>query len=155
MSASSLGIADIPMRLLITAVIMSISVPLVWSAYTDLSVNNTVASVEREIRDLLEIIEDVMDGGVGSTLETDLEISSWGNARIESVRIGGSLNETFKSDRYMIFYIITGFGRGFMTLDPPIPLLSDEGIHLSDGSHRLRVSHRSSEDGDHCFIELE
>jgi hypothetical protein len=154
MSASSLGIADIPMRLLITAVVASISIPLVWSAYTDLSLNNTVASVESEIMDLLEIIQDVMDGGVGSTLETEMELSSWGNARINGVRIGSGMNETNSSERYLISYFITGYGRGFVSLDPPIPLYSQYGIDLTEGKYRLRVTHGSSEEGDHCFLGL-
>jgi hypothetical protein len=142
------------MKLLIASVVMSITVPLVWSAYSDLSVKNTVVSIEREIRDLFEIIEDVMDGGIGSTLEARMEISSWGNARIEDLSIGGRLNGSKDSERFLISYHITGYGNRFMSLDPPVPLLSIEGINLSNGIHRLKITHDLSDDGHYCHIEL-
>jgi hypothetical protein len=154
MSASSLGVADLPMRLLIASVVMSITVPIVWSAYSDLSVKNTVVSIEREIRDIFEIIEDVMDGGVGSTLEARMEISSWGTARVEELAIGGRLNGSNGSERFLISYHISGYGSRFMSLDPPVPILSIEGINLGEGIYSLKITHALSDDGHYCHIEV-
>ena len=153
-SASNLGIADLPVRLMIAAVVISLSIPLVWSAYSDLSVNNTVASLEREMADLLEIIDNVMNAGTGSTMDAELRVSSWGTARIESLMIGSTMNDTSSSERFLITYRISGYGSGFMSLDPPIPLLSDVGIELTEGEHTLRISHGLAEMGHYCYLSL-
>jgi hypothetical protein len=153
-SAASLGVTDIPMRLLIASVVMSITVPLVWSAYSDLSIKNTIVSVEREITELFEVIEDVMDAGVGSTLSTRFEVSSWGSARILSIKIGGQMNGSESSEQFLISYQISGYGNRIMSLDPPVAMLSSEAISLSEGIYDLKISHELTENGHICILEM-
>jgi hypothetical protein len=154
MSASNLGIADLPMRLLVGAVVMSMMVPLVWSAYSDLSINYTLSSIETEIRDLFGVIEEVMDGGIGTTINHNIEISAWGVGNIEYLILGALANDTGSSQRYLASYSVSGYGSGFMSLDPPIPLLSPEGIRITEGSYELRITHGSLNGEHYCRIEL-
>ncbi|MGA1848748.1 MAG: hypothetical protein ACMUHB_05340 [Thermoplasmatota archaeon] len=142
-SASTSGISDMPVRLIMAAVITSIALPVIWGAYSDLSTTMTVSGIEHEIGELLLSIEEVVNGGVGSTIEIDLEFRSWGLCNIDKVTIGGDLNDT-GPDRYLARYSIDG-GRGsFLSLDPPLAmtLASGEGsLELSEGSHRIRLVH--------------
>lgn len=155
MSASDLGISDIPMSILIAAVITSITVPAVWSAYQNLSVNMTVDALENEITGMLDMVRAVMDGGVGSVVEVDLDIKHWGSSEVERVEMGGSMNGS--SERFMVSYTITGYGKGFLCLDPPVQMISsgnEGGLALTEGTYRLRLEHGSVEDIELCFLEL-
>ncbi len=135
--------ADIPVRLIMAAVLTSIALPVIWGAYSDLSTTMTVSGVEREIQGLLFSVEEVVNGGVGSTMEIELEFRSWGLCSIDKVMIGGDFNDS-GPDRYLVRYIIEG-GRGsLLSLDPPLAMTlpSGEGpLELSEGTHRIRVVH--------------
>lgn len=155
MSASNLGISDIPMSILVAAVLTSMTVPAVWSAYQNLSVNMTVDALENEIADMLDMVRAVMDGGVGSVVEVNLEIRHWGSSVVERVEMGGSLNGS--SERFMVSYIIAGYGKGFLCLDPPVEMISpryEGGLVLTEGTYTLRLEHGSLEDEELCFVEL-
>ncbi|MGA1873883.1 MAG: hypothetical protein ACMUHY_09450 [Thermoplasmatota archaeon] len=155
MSASNLGAAEIPMGLLITAVVISISIPMVVSAFSDLSVNMTVMALERELSDLLRIVRAVMEGGAGSSIEIDLDLEEWGSSRMEEVIIGGPVG--VGSERCLVSFRVQGYGRGFLSLDPPVPMTSwegDEGLELQAGSYRLLVRHWTAGDEDVCTFRI-
>jgi hypothetical protein len=154
MSATTLGIADLPMRLLVVSIVTSIAVPVVWAAYSDLSITMTQSSIEKELRDLFEVVESVMDGGVGTSLKVSMDISNWGSAGLDRVTIGTKMNTSSDPDRYVISYEIRGEGRSFISLDPPVAMLSDDGIILSNGDHELRLEHEVYLDEHICFVEI-
>jgi len=142
-SVSDSGMSDIPVRLMIAAVLTSLAVPAMWGAYGDLSRNMTESEVEGDIMDLLHVVEDVINSGPGSTMEIDIELRSWGTCRLDNVVIGGFLNGS-GPDRYLARYALDGEKGGFLSLDPPLAmtLASGEGsLELSEGNHRIRVVH--------------
>jgi hypothetical protein len=147
--------SDIPVRLMIAAVLTSIALPVTWGAYSDLSTHMTVSGIEREIRELLFSIEEVVNGGIGSSMEIELELRSWGICTIDKVAIGGTYNST-GPDRYSVRYSIDG-GRGsFISLDPPLPmtLASGEGpLELAEGSYMIRVVHGLLEKEHIAYLE--
>lgn len=140
-SAGDLGVSEVPMRLLITAVITSLALPVFWGAYEDLSERMTMIAVEEEVSSLLKKIDDVLSGGKGSSLDLILDLDSWGFGRLESVKIGGPGNGTDPS-AYMVRYSIKGLGSSFMSLDPPQKIVSEDGsgLELQEGSHELRIT---------------
>lgn len=156
-SATSSGVSDIPMRLMIAAVITSIAIPAFWSAYDDLSSNITIKDVESDLRAVLRSIDKVMSGGVGSTLEVDMEIDAWGSSNIEEILIGGSLRNGSDPSRYMITYEIRGRGRSILTLDPPVAmgdLENEEGVRLGEGRTVIRLVHGLIEKEHVCLLQL-
>ncbi|MGA1793239.1 MAG: hypothetical protein ACMUHM_04755 [Thermoplasmatota archaeon] len=154
MSASKLGAAELSMGLLIAAVVTSISVPLVFSAYGELSVKITVEALEEEIAGFLEMVRTVMDGGNGSVIEIDLDISHFGSSKVERVNIGGPPESG--SERFLVSFEVTGHGRGFMSLDPPLPMVSTDGgaLELKEGDHELRLCHVEKGENRVCTVEL-
>ncbi|MFO8051716.1 MAG: hypothetical protein R6V01_08475 [Thermoplasmatota archaeon] len=137
------GVSDIPMRLIIAAVITSLSLPIFWGAYDSLSENMTLSSVEGEIGELLRVVEDVMSGGTGSTLDAEISFNSWGTSDIEYVKVGGPL-ENGNASSLKIEYSISGVGTSFLSLDPPLRMCSSKGgsLFLQEGKHQLRVVNR-------------
>ncbi|MEA3559252.1 MAG: hypothetical protein U9R75_08375 [Candidatus Thermoplasmatota archaeon] len=139
-SAGDHGVSDIPMRLLMAAVIMSMSFPVFWGAYDSLSEKMTVSSVERELGNLLEVVDDVMSGGEGSTLDVSISLSSWGSSTLEYVRVGGP-SDNNDSSTFKAEYSISGYGRSFLALDPPIRMRTPDGydLELQEGDHDLKI----------------
>lgn len=153
-SASELGAAELPMGLLIAAVVASMSVPLVMTAFTDLSVKVTVEALEEEIEDLLGMVQAVMDGGNGSVIEVDLDITHFGSSRVDQVDIGGPPGNG--SERFIVSYEVAGHGRDFMSLDPPRPMVSGDGggLELGEGHYELRLRHIDDGNENVCLVEL-
>ncbi|MGA1819658.1 MAG: hypothetical protein ACMUHU_01475 [Thermoplasmatota archaeon] len=154
-SASKLGAAELSMGLLIAAVVTSVSVPLVMTAYSDLSAKVTVDALEEEIGHLLRMVRAVMDSGNGSTAEVDIEISHFGSSRVERVAIGGPPGSG--SERFMVSYEVSGHGRGFMSLDPPLPMttVEGEGLQLDEGGHTLILRNVQEGTDRICLIEVQ
>jgi hypothetical protein len=140
---------------MIAAVLTSVALPVMWGAYSDLSRNMTVSSVESEIIDLLHCMEEVVNGGVGSAVEIEMDLRSWGSCTLDHVVIGGQLNGS-GPDRYLVRYILDGSTKGFLSLDPPLAmtLSSGEGpLELSEGSHDIRIVHGMAGHEHVAFIE--
>jgi hypothetical protein len=154
MSAATLGIADLPMRLLVAAIVTSVAVPVLWSSYSDLSTTMTERYIEKEIRDMFEVVQEVMDGGYGTRVKFTIELETWGGADLEHFTIGSSSEDPGNKDRYIVSYKIEGYGRGFMSLDPPVALVSLEGIGLSAGHHELWLEHKLLSSEEVCWIEM-
>ncbi|MBN1390941.1 MAG: hypothetical protein JXA22_09910 [Candidatus Thermoplasmatota archaeon] len=155
LSASNLGVADLPMGIIIAAVITSVAVPAFWSAYQSLSVNMTLEAIEEEISDMLQMVRAVMDGGVGSNMEMKFEVRHWGSATVERVEIGGPLNGS--SERFMVSYSITGYGKGFLCLDPPVQMTCTDLGQINvigDGTYHLKLKHDVIEMVHVCSVDL-
>ncbi|MFW3147113.1 MAG: hypothetical protein ACMUIE_09920 [Thermoplasmatota archaeon] len=153
MSAESSGIADLPMRLLITAVLMSLSVPILWGAYQDLSTTMTVSEIEERARELLDTIEILVSGGEGSSVRKEVRLRSYGSSSIEEMRIGSPLGSD-SVEGYAVVYVVSGHGRSILALDPPVRMISDDhgrGMVLHEGISYLELVHVILE-GEHCVV---
>ena len=138
------GVSDIPVRLLIAAVLTSLMVPLVWSAYRDLSATITEGSLGSELQRLVSAVQDVMSGGVGSRVEVRLELKGWGSCSIQRVEVGGSL-EGSSADRYLVRYAISGCADGRLAPEPLTPMTTKDGssLVLNEGTYFVTVTHCS------------
>jgi hypothetical protein len=155
MSADNLGMVDVPVKLLIAVIITSMAVPMVWSAYTDLSVTATQNSTESEARELLDVVQTVMDSGVGTTMVHELHLRSWGSSALDSFSIGTGISDIHEVNRYLVSYSIRDLGDGFMSLDPPVAMLSDDGVTISDGTYRIMLEHRFHQNEHVCWLEVQ
>jgi len=136
------GVSDIPVRLLIAAVLTSLVVPVFWGAYGDLSATITEGSLDSELFDLVSSVQDVMSGGEGSRVEVGLELNGWGNCDIERIEIGGTPGGR-SSDSYLIRYVISGRAEKRMAPQPLTLMTTDEGapLVLFEGSYVVYVTH--------------
>lgn len=154
MSASNLGISDLPMQLLIGACIISFASPIFYSAYGDISSSMTEASVENVIMEMLDKMELLLAGDHGSRTSMDLDLQGFGNVGIDRVSIGGPLKGG--GQRFIISYVLTDGSRGMFSLDPPYPISSADNstLTLSFGDHDLVMINMDSGIEDHIRVSL-
>lgn len=136
------GVSDIPIRLLIAAVLTSLVVPVFLSAYGDLSATITEGSLDSELFKLVSTVQDVMSGGEGSRVEVKLELYGWGNCEIERIEVGGR-PDGGSSDSYLIRYIINGKAEKRLAPRPLTVMTTEEGapLILLKGSYVVSVTH--------------
>ncbi|MCU0798542.1 MAG: hypothetical protein MUC62_02575 [Candidatus Thermoplasmatota archaeon] len=136
------GVSDIPVRLLIAAVLTSLVVPVFWSAYGDLSATITEGALDSELFELVSSVQDVMSGGVGSRVEVSIELKGWGSCDIERIEVGG-MADPRSSESYLIRYVISGRAERRMA-PQPLTVMTTEGgstLVLSEGSFVISVTH--------------
>jgi len=154
-SASNWGVSDIPMQLLIGACIISFAVPIVYSAYDDLSSRMTEASIEREIKEIMEKMEILLSADHGSRSTMNLDLDGFGTVSLESLKIGGALG--YDPNRFLISYSLTDGTGGKITLDPPYPMTSIDNstLELSSGTYELVITNVGSQFEDHLLVQIE
>ena len=138
------GITDIPMRLLIAAVLTSLAVPMVLDAYEDLSCSVANDRALREMDAIADAARAVLDGDVGSSMDIGLELRGWGSATLTSVVIGGAIDPARTSEAYMMVFQIELLGRVSSAPDPPIAMTNADGsggMVLGEGRTHLTVTH--------------
>ena len=134
---------------------MSLTVPIFFSAYGDLSEDLTEGVVTRSIERMISAMEDVLSGDLGSVSYLDIDLDGFGSCSMDELNIGGPLSEGV--DRYLIQYSLTTGSTGKFSLDPPFPITSEDGFGLTigGGSYRIRIR-RSMDDGqDHLVVSLD
>ena len=154
-SAGAMGISDMPMQLLIGAVILSLSAPLFASAYEDLSENIADQEAGRAVSSLIDTMETVLSGDEGSRLRITIELSGFGSCSFERMFIGGPLDEG--SDMYILGYELgTGLSRSY-SLKPPYPVTSADGrtLILTAGTHTISVERSRIGDVDCLMVGLQ
>lgn len=139
-----LGMVDMPMRLLMAAVLTSLMVPVVLGAYQDMSMS---VAEDRALRDMSRIAwaaRSVLDGDAGSTVRIQLELDGFGSSEFIEGTIGGPLDGEERWRAYVIVFELEGAGRITSAGDPPLPMTDDNGgsgLYLLPGRTELEVTH--------------
>lgn len=155
-SVDDSGAVDMPMRLIIAAVLTSLTLPVLWGAYSDLSDTVTEGSMKRELSRVLRCVDEVMSGGPGSSLELTVDLTGFGTSRVEEVLIGGPLNSTDGSS-FRIEAHVGDMGDLLLALDPPVLMTSSDGqgLRLGPGVHGLRIGHESINGHHYAVVVLD
>jgi hypothetical protein len=138
------GVTDIPMRLLIAAVLTSLMVPIVLGAYEDLSCSVAEHRALREMDRLSGAARSVLDGDIGSSVDLEVDLRGFGLAGFRIGLIGGPLVGERNASAYMIVFDIDLLGRILTSPDPPIAMTSEgglAGLTLGEGEEVLTVTH--------------
>lgn len=150
-SANCSGVSEIPMRLLIAAVLMSMAVPIFWGAYQDLSTTMTVSEIGEKAKDILDTVEALVSGGEGSTVRREVHLRSYGSSALEEMLVGSPPGSD-RTESYAVVFEVSGHGRSIVALDPPVRMISDDGgngLVLHEGRYELELVHVIVQ-GEHC-----
>lgn len=153
LSADQLGMVEMPMRLLIATTITALVLPVFWSAYEDLSLKRAENGLGGEMEELLDTVRGVMDGGVGSYQEVEIEVPTGMGIGLDDLVIGGPLNGEERWTSFTIRYRFRGEGWAILTTDPPIPMSRGDlkgGLEPTK-EFRVGIMHEVIE-GDHIAI---
>lgn len=138
------GVTDIPMRLLIAAVLTSLMVPIVLGAYEDLSCSVAENRALREMDRISGAARSVLDGDIGSSVDLEVDLWGFGLAGFKNGLIGGPLVGERNASAYMIVFDIDLLGKVHTAPDPPIAMTSEGGsvgLTLGEGEAVLTVTH--------------
>lgn len=138
------GMTDVPMKLLISAVMLSLLVPVVVGSYSDLSCTVAEDRALREMSRITKAARSVIDGDVGSTLVIELEIGGFGNSRFQRGTIGGPMEGEGAASSLTIVFEYGTLGEIRTAPDPPIRMTSEGGsggFVVLPGTDRIEVTH--------------
>lgn len=139
---------DMPLRLLIVAVVLSSTLPYIADALRGYSEESTLSYLEGELERFLTAAQTVYRLGVGSVRVVTLSIRSPGVVSVERVTIGGDFGE---GKRYLpvIRVKLSGGEERFLVTEPNVPMTSSElggvPLVLEEGEWKIKLEHREAE----------
>lgn len=140
------GMTDVPMRLMIAAVLTALMVPLVMGAYEDLS--RTVAQ-DRALAEMARIARAgraVMDGDVGSCVSLTIDVRGFGSVQLEKGTIGATLMDGPTAEAYTIVFDMGSLGEVSTVPEPLMAMTGPDGssgLTITEGENHLTVTHVS------------
>ncbi len=152
---SDLGVADLPMLLMVSAIVTAIAVPIFWSAYEDVSAEMVMGDVLEAADMLFMCSSTVLNGGEGSSMEIELDLTGSGTVSVEEFVIGGpAVGEGFERS-LLITFALSNSDTGHLTHSPPLRLSGGSGpVILHGGQYKLRISHEVIGDIHYAGVDL-
>nr|AGF92962.1 hypothetical protein FLSS-6_0017 [uncultured organism] len=97
------AIPGLPLELIVIALVVILSVPMIWNFASIYSEDQLDRNVRQELEGLKETIAEVYEGGVNEKRVVSIEIGQNPFSRLEYIEIGGPLNnKESRSLRYRI-----------------------------------------------------
>ncbi len=146
---TDLGVADMPMLLMVSAIVTAIAVPIFWSAYEDVSAEMVMGEVLEAADMLFRCGSTVLSGGEGSSMEVELDLTGSGSVSVEEFTIGGPASG---ARSLLITFTLSNSDTGHLTHSPPLRLSGPVILH--EGQYKLRISHEVMEDIHYAGIEV-
>jgi len=138
------GLEEMPLRLMIIAIIMAITVPMIFDALGEFSEDQVESNIQEEVAKIITAIKLSYSSGVGTSIPVSVSFSDGVLCSIEYIRLGDTLNETYES---IVRFKITDSPRTYVPVEPYVPITNqqdggDSGpLVLSAGSYRLHAVH--------------
>lgn len=149
------GIEEFPLKLVIITIIIAITVPLVTDALADYSKDQMELEIRSEMKRLITVVKLSYSSGIGTSIPMTIEIDEVFLQSLDYLYIGDEPGGRYGS---VIRFRIEGGAKMIMLIDPPVPVVgphSNGPVHLSEGVHKLRVTHISIEDQEYIRISFD
>jgi len=132
---------ELPLRLLVSAVVVGLTVPPVLSGLSAHEAGQVSVRVERGVDAIVRAAEDLyVAGGGAETIRVDL--GGGVTVRVEYVVLGDAVGGPRAATGA---YKLSGQQSVFLLSDPPVPMTGDGGpLHLGPGRHAVRVSYEGA-----------
>jgi hypothetical protein len=146
------AIEGMPLKLLIVALVMGITIPSVLAMWANVERVQTENHLMAEMDYLNIRIGQVYRGGPGNIITVDLELESGLMTSIDYVLVGGELDTPWRST---IRWKLAGEGENMVPIDDGIPVCGESGqaFELSEGHSYLYLEGKKKEDG-LLFVEI-
>lgn len=148
----ALGIEGLPLRLLITALVMGMAVPAVLAAWANVEKVEVENSVQSEMDYLMIRMQQVHRSGPGNSLTVDIDLDSGILTSLEYVLIGDSLESPLKST---IRWKLGGEQERTILINGGIAACGKDGkaFRLEEGHSSLYLEVKKEESG-LVFVEV-
>lgn len=146
------AIEGMPLKLLIVALVMGITIPSVLAMWANVEKVQTENRLMSEMDYLSIRIGQVYRSGPGNIIAVDFELKSGLMTSIDYVLVGGELDTPWRST---IRWKMAGEGENMIPIDDGIPVCSEGGqaFELSEGHSYLYLEGKKKEDG-LLFVEI-
>lgn len=146
------GVEGLPLKLLIVAIIMGISIPAVLASWHNAERQHTENSLRSELNYLIVRIVQVYQAGPGNAVSVELNLESGVLSSIEYVLVGDNLESPWRS---AIRWKLSGQAEDIFAIDDGIPVCSTDGgaLRLSPGWHSVYLEVKKEESG-LLFVEI-
>lgn len=140
------GVEGLPLKLLIVAIVMGISIPAVLASWSNAERQHTENSLRSELNYLETRIVQVYQAGLGNAISVKLHIESGMLASIEYVLVGDGLDSPWRS---AIRWKLSGQAESLVAIEDDIPVCSEDGnaLRMSPGWHYLYLEAKKEESG--------
>lgn len=138
------GLEEMPLQLMIVAIILAITVPMIFDALGEFSEDQVESNIEEEVRKIITAVKLSYSSGVGTSIPVSVSFSDGVLCSIEYIRLGDALNSTYES---IVRFKITDQPRTYIPVEPYVPMTNQQDggesgpLVLGSGSYRLHAVH--------------
>jgi len=154
-SFDSRGLEGMPLRLLISAVILAIIVPTAWAGLSSYTHTKAEADMQGQLDLLTAAIHQVYFGGPGNMRNVEVRADGGAGASLEYLRLGDALPSG--GDRYLVRFKFDGRPeRVHIVTDPSVMMTSPSNspLELGPGHHTLRIECLAQDYGTGSFLYI-
>lgn len=146
------AIEGLPLKLLITAIVMGISIPAVLAMWSNVEKVQVESSIQSEVNYLMLRIQQVHRSGPGNAITVEIHLDSGMFAQIEYVLVGDELEDPFKGT---IRWKLSGDSERVILIEDGIPVCGKDGkaFRLAEGHSSLYLEVKKEESG-LVFVEV-
>ena len=129
---------DAPLRLLVSAIVVGLTLPAIASALSDFEAQHVALQVERELDRIVRVAQSFyIAGGGGTTVHVDL--GGGIGSRLEYLDVGDAPGGPRAPSAV---FKLTGHPAVFVLSDPRVPMTGGGGpLHVEAGTRAIRISY--------------
>ena len=137
LSCDSRGIEGVPIKLLIVAIVLAITGPLIFSALMSFDRARVEQGLEAELDEFVSTVQVIYTSGPGNSVTIEFDIPSGTFTRVETVCFGDVPGGSMSS---VIRYRLQGRAESLMVLESPnVPMIGLDNVPLEIASGRYDI----------------
>ncbi|MEW5936381.1 MAG: hypothetical protein AB1665_00990 [Candidatus Thermoplasmatota archaeon] len=130
------GLEGLPLKLMIVAVVLGISLPIVYTGFRAYDISRLEGAVATEAQRVLSMAEMLHRGGVGNAETITIKIPNGALARVEYLAIGGAFGTPEASS---VRYLVGGSTEQRLSASIQIVSVDNEAVYMGSGVHELHI----------------
>jgi hypothetical protein len=146
------GLEGLPLKLLITAIVMGISIPAILATWSNVEKVQVENSLQSEMNYLVLRIQQVYRAGLGNSISLDINLDSGMFTSIDHFLVGDDLESPLKGT---IRWKLSGDSERVTLINDGIPVCGIDGkaFRLVEGQSSLYLEVKKEESG-LVFVEI-
>ena len=137
LSCDCRGIEGVPIKLLIVAIVLAITVPLIFSALRGFDRARVEQDLEAELEEFVSMVQVIYTSGPGNSVTIEFDIPGGAFTRVETVSFGDVPGGSMSS---VIRYRLQGRAESWMVLENPnVPMTGLDNVPLEVASGHYEI----------------
>ncbi len=131
------GIEGVPIKLLVVAIVLAITVPLIFSALRSYDHARVEQGLEAELDEFVTMVQTIYVSGPGNGVTMEIDIPSGTFSRVETISFGDVLGGSMSS---VIRYRLQGRAESLLVLkNPNVPMtgIDNSSLEIASGHYEI------------------